>query len=285
LSLIRSNPWTGVGWGEFNFAWTLTPFPGRPTAFFDHTHNLPLQLLVELGLPLGGLVLVLLAVALYQAFVRASRTEGATGVFARSAFVMVLLMTLHSQLEYPLWYAYFLLPTAFAWGYCLARPERIFRAHPARSRLLPIAGLLMIACGFGALSDYLTVSRIFEPGSDNRPLPERIADGRRATLFAHHADYAAATTPDDPSTAMDAFKRAPYYLLDARLMEAWAKALAAKGDLDKARHIAQRLREFRNPQSEEFFEPCRAGSPPQIMPFQCSPPARPVPWREFRQGG
>ena len=51
LTLIAQQPWLGVGFGNFNFAWTLTPFPGRPTAFFDHTHNLPLQLAVELGLP------------------------------------------------------------------------------------------------------------------------------------------------------------------------------------------------------------------------------------------
>ena len=54
LALIRAHPWLGVGFGEFNFAWTLTPFPGRPVAFFDHTHNLPLQLAVELGLPLAA---------------------------------------------------------------------------------------------------------------------------------------------------------------------------------------------------------------------------------------
>ncbi|NLZ40210.1 MAG: O-antigen ligase family protein, partial [Comamonadaceae bacterium] len=47
LELIRRQPLAGVGFGEFNFAWTLTPFPRRPTAFFDHTHNLPLQFLVE----------------------------------------------------------------------------------------------------------------------------------------------------------------------------------------------------------------------------------------------
>jgi O-antigen ligase len=41
LSLIARHPWLGVGWGEFNLAWSLTPFPGRPVAFFDHTHNLP----------------------------------------------------------------------------------------------------------------------------------------------------------------------------------------------------------------------------------------------------
>ena len=50
LALIRMHPWTGVGLGEFNLAWSLTPFPGRPIAFFDHTHNLVLQFAVELGL-------------------------------------------------------------------------------------------------------------------------------------------------------------------------------------------------------------------------------------------
>ena len=66
LALIRRQPWTGVGFGEFNLAWTLTPFPGRPVAFFDHTHNLPLQLAVELGLPLGGAVMALLLWALLR---------------------------------------------------------------------------------------------------------------------------------------------------------------------------------------------------------------------------
>ncbi len=72
LALIRMHPWTGVGFGEFNLAWTLTPFPGRPVAFFDHTHNLPLQFLVELGIPLGALVLGLMLLALWVAW-RAAR--------------------------------------------------------------------------------------------------------------------------------------------------------------------------------------------------------------------
>ncbi len=53
LVLIARNPWLGVGFGEFNFAWTLTPFPDRNPQFFDHTHNLPLHLAVELGVPLA----------------------------------------------------------------------------------------------------------------------------------------------------------------------------------------------------------------------------------------
>ena len=28
LAMIRQQPWAGVGFGEFNLAWSLTPFPG-----------------------------------------------------------------------------------------------------------------------------------------------------------------------------------------------------------------------------------------------------------------
>ena len=37
---------------------------------------------------------------------------------------------------------------------------------------------------------------------------------------------------------MEAFERAPHYLLDARLMIAWARALDERGETDKARFIA-----------------------------------------------
>ena len=123
LAMIAREPLAGVGFGEFNLAWTLSQFHDRPTAFFDHTHNLPLQLWVELGLALGTLVLALLLVAFVQAWRRAWACDGDVGVAKRAAFMLVLLIGLHSLLEYPLWYAYFLLPTAFAWGLALARPS------------------------------------------------------------------------------------------------------------------------------------------------------------------
>jgi hypothetical protein len=67
LALIAQHPWLGVGFGEFNFVWTLTPFPDRPVAFFDHAHNLMLQFGVELGIPLTLVILGLMGYALWQA--------------------------------------------------------------------------------------------------------------------------------------------------------------------------------------------------------------------------
>lgn len=283
LELIARHPWAGVGWGNFNFAWSLTPFPDRPVAFFDHTHNLPLQLIVELGLPFGLLILGLLAWALWQAWRRSLTVDGVEGVAVRAAFVMVLLMAIHSQLEYPLWYAYFLLPTAWAWGVCLGAgaPNNAPERATPRFNALQIAGVAMVLVAVFSVFDYRRVVVIFAPGEDAAPLAERIADGQRSWLFAHHADYAAATTAEHPSTEMAALKRASHYLLDTRLMTAWAKAYAELGDMDRARHLAQRLREFRNPASAEFFAPCD-DTTVQPKPFQCEPPGTLLDWRDFR---
>jgi hypothetical protein len=287
LTLIAQQPWTGVGFGEFNIAWSLTAFPGRPTAFFDHTHNLPLQVVVELGLPLAALVLGLLAFALWQAWKRSGEATGDAGTAARAAFMLVLMIGLHSLSEYPLWYAYFLLPTAYAWGFALgsggtptsdvrdvAPAPGTWRLHTSRA-----LGLLLVVGSVYAVFDYLRIAAIYSPGANAAPLNERIAAGQRSLLFGHHADYAAATSPE-PLPGRDlAFRRATHHLLDTRLMQAWAEYLAEQGHIDQARWLADRLREFRNPASDDFFAPCAAGAEP--LPFQCQPAERDHDWREF----
>ncbi|MCP5810350.1 Wzy polymerase domain-containing protein, partial [Klebsiella pneumoniae] len=42
-----------------------------------------------------------------------------------AAATMVSMAGLHSLLEYPLWYSYFLLPCAFVWGLGLAARARV----------------------------------------------------------------------------------------------------------------------------------------------------------------
>jgi len=284
LQLIRQQPWAGVGFGEFNLAWTLTPFPGRPVAFFDHTHNLPLHLAVELGLPLAALVLGLLLAALWRIARQAWRGAEPASVTQRSAFVMLLLIGLHSLLEYPLWYAYFLLPAAWLFGFGLARPAAApagAQARGAASGPLFAGGLLLVLGSGLALADYGRVVRVFISPRDGSSLQQRIDAGQRSRLFAHHARYAAATTFDTLPATDPAFAEALHYLMDTRLMIAWAKALARAGELDKARHLAQRLREFRNPQAEDFFAPCDDPAPEDPPPFQCQAPPAPVPWRDF----
>ncbi len=302
IEMIRQQPWLGVGWGEFNFAWTLTPFPDRPTAFFDHTHDLPMQLIVELGLPLALLVLALLVWALVQGLIRAYLTKGAAGHGARAAWVMILMIAVHSLDEYPLWYAYFLLPAAWAWGFTLGSgpPPRI-AAEPTLSGVVggrPIDpgklvrlssegsglrwfGVAMSLVAVISVWDYWRVSMIFVDDAGLAPLADRIAAGQSSPFFAHHADYADATTADPPSRALGAFERATHSLLDSRLMMAWANALAESGQTERARYLVARLKEFNKEDAEEFFAPC-ADTTLQAKPFQCQPEPKGLTWRDFR---
>jgi len=196
---------------------------------------------------------------------------------------------LHSLLEYPLWYAYFLLPAAWAFAFALGRsPAPGATAAAARPSLAVAAGGALLVLGAVlSLFDYQRVAAIFSADESAAPLELRIARGQRSVLFAHHADYAAATTAGVMPPSLQPFERARHYLLDTRLMMAWAKELARQGRVDEARYLAERLREFRNPGAKAFFDECNAVSGAAEgadVPFQCQPPgATALGWRTFRQ--
>ncbi len=330
LALVAQQPWAGVGWGNFNFAWTLTPFPGRPVAFFDHAHNLPLQLAAELGLPLATAVTALLLWALWRALPQpraaaapATGEQDAAGHMSgrsehhtarRCAAMVVLMIGLHSLLEYPLWYAYFLLPAAWFWGFALGAASTAAAAaapahesaRPATAGLQPLAGAALALGAVLAVADYTRVAAVFRASAGAAPLAQRIASARHSLFHGHHADYAAVTSGlgfTSPADQHAAFARATHYLLDTRLMLAWAQARAAAGDEDGARHLAARLREFRNAGSKAFFAVCddpvaAPPAPPHSgaaaaaavlaastapLPFQCREPARTLAWPHFLQ--
>jgi O-antigen ligase len=278
-ALLQQQPWTGVGWGEFNRAWTLTPFPDRPVAFFDHSHNLPLQLLVELGWPLGLAVMGLLLTALAQALRLAWRAQGDEAMVRRAALMLVVAVGLHSLLEYPLWYAYFLLPTAFALGLALA-PEASAEASAvppsdwAPTRWMGM--LLIFGCAY-ALWEFQRVSAIYQPGPRGESLQTRIERGQLTVFFSRHADYAAATSMGANAAALAAAERTGHQLIDVRLMMAWAKSLHAVGETDKARYMVARLREFRSREGEAWLATC-ADEPEAWF---CKPPEKSYSWRDF----
>ncbi|WP_428416005.1 Wzy polymerase domain-containing protein [Methylibium sp.] len=292
LTLIAQNPWTGVGWGNFNFAWTFTSFPDRPVAFFDHTHNLPLQLAVEIGLPATSLVLGLLGWALWRAR-GAWRVAGEQpGHPARAAFVMLAVLGVHSLLEYPLWYAYFLLPAAWALGVFLGSapakalasdvdaPASPVAATKARwpALLLRAAGALMIVGAAYAAWDHRRVEVIFAPPAGAGPLAERIAAGRESVLFGHHADYAAVTN-EPKDQALASFRRPLHQLVDVRLFIAYIEALKANDRDAEALYAAQRLREFRRDDAQAYFKECTADNP--APPFQCRTEPVALTWRDL----
>lgn len=279
VSLIAQHPWFGVGWGNFNFAWTYTPFPDRPVAFFDHTHNLLLQLAVEIGIPATLFSLALIVWAIYRARAAwqspAARDADHPG---RAVLAMMLVLAVHSLLEYPLWYAYFLFPAAWALGLLLgeAAADDASSSVELPGWLAPAAGVLFIAGAAFATWDHRRVEVIFTPPVGAAPLAERIVQGQRSTLFGHHADYAAVTTPPRDQR-LETFQRPLHQLVDVRLMIATIEALEANGQHEQALYAAQRLREFRRSDAQAYFKDCDAPEPP----FQCERTPVAMSWRDI----
>jgi O-antigen ligase len=99
----------GVGWGNAAFALYKDGMP-----FIDkHMHNITAQFALELGWP--GLVWCVVFAFLA---IRAVK-------WTPFAFAFLGVQAIHSMLEYPMWYAYLLGPTAFIFGLaCAKQSER-----------------------------------------------------------------------------------------------------------------------------------------------------------------
>ncbi len=299
LELIRQQPWLGVGYGRFNFAWSMTPFPTRPVAFFDHTHNVLLQWAVEFGVPLALCMTGLCAWA-FWVLVRPWRAGAEQGSALRhhtvgACAVMVAIAGLHSLLEYPLWYGYFLWPTAFALGLGLsARTSASADTASASTALTSTAaapwlgraapGLVMAVLAVWCALDYRAASNIYAPRAGAGPLDQRIAFGMQMPWWGYQADYALVNRPDEdePSLPPEAFRRTLHNLLDARLMMAYARSLAEHGQTDKARYVAQRLYEFKNSMAKDWKALCDTPlEPGEPVPFQCEKPQQAYTWRDM----
>jgi hypothetical protein len=192
--------------------------------------------------------------------------------------MIVLTIALHSLLEYPLWYAYFLLPACFALGLALpaGKPSK-----PAGATASQVVGGLLIVGSVFAVWDFQRVVAIYAPSEDAVPLNERIATGQRSVFFSHQADYAAATSQPPGRAALAAARRTAFNLVDARLLMHWSQSLEKTGDVEGARYLADRLREFRNATGDTWFAGCDDAASAPGMP-QCQPASAVIDWRTLR---
>lgn len=110
---FADQPWQGQGAGNYAWASFIAAAEGagdQRLMVAEHAHSLPLHLFAEFGVPVALAVLVLLALWAKQFLRQSWRLEH---VWCACVLGMG---AVHSMLEYPLWYAYFLGPAALLLG-------------------------------------------------------------------------------------------------------------------------------------------------------------------------
>jgi O-antigen ligase len=186
--VFQSNPWIGIGWGEF--AWynfnVTEEYPGLK-GLWSHVHNIVMQLLTETGI--AG-ALIFLSGMLYW-----FREQFLAKLDIDRWWILALLsiLAVHSMLEFPLWYTHFL---AFASLLLGLSSEQNFSL---RFKLAPIAfaSVFIFSCwSLGSLiADYQrleqAISTLRQEGLPQSRIEENLVsfnEIRKETVFTPYAD-------------------------------------------------------------------------------------------------
>lgn len=111
LDAVGREPLWGYGWQQATLAQQAVALDHPPIQrHFEHSHNLVLDLVLWAGIPVAGLISSLAAYAMFR-LLRSTRDPRALWLTAG-----VLGLLAHSMVEFPLEYAYFLLPAGLALG-------------------------------------------------------------------------------------------------------------------------------------------------------------------------
>ena len=192
LHLIAQKPWFGWGWGELDYAHFSTLYPGeRFCDILDNAHNLPLQLAVELGIPAAALVCGAVAWLVIR-----SRPWRQAQPVKQLAWAVLLMMGVHSLVEYPLWYGPFFTAAVL----CVTLLRHAAESEPTEARQLPTAltgaaGLALLCAVAYVAWDYHRISQIYTAPEARTPAyrDNTLAKIRGTWLFADQVKFAELT--------------------------------------------------------------------------------------------
>ena len=103
ISLLH--PWFGSGWFQFGTQQVMLSSLFPPTEYSDYAHNIVLDLAAEIGWPITVLIFLAALYWFVQSCVR--RWDNLSVRYLSLIFLAILL---HSLVEFPLWFAYMLIP-------------------------------------------------------------------------------------------------------------------------------------------------------------------------------
>ncbi|WP_262442743.1 PglL family O-oligosaccharyltransferase [Acinetobacter ursingii] len=119
LLAIKEQPLWGYGWNQVSVAQLSVYLDYPTTEWTEHSHNILLDLLIWNGIPLGLVIIGFFTWWLYRL------SQLAISIEPFIALSMVGAVLVHAMLEYPLDYAFFLLPVGFLLGLVQAQDKTI----------------------------------------------------------------------------------------------------------------------------------------------------------------
>ena len=248
LALIAQHPWLGWGWGETDYAHFMTAYSSmRFCDMLDNAHDFPLHLALELGVPFALAVMAIIGVWILR---RTPWRE--QHPWRVMAWCLVVVLGLHSLLEYPLWYGPFQMTLGLAIGLLWAQHN----APTVKARQegpMPVAAVLFIGCLYAAW-DFNRVGQIYRQAAsrDAAYKDNPLHHAKQSWLFKNQADFAELTTqPVNEDNAASVYlqaQRLMHYSPEARVVQRAIDSGQLLGHETQTQLLAQRLEDVKQAQ-------------------------------------
>lgn len=279
-TVFLEHPLAGSGWGTFSARYfdymTRQEIAGQ-IDLFQNAHNILLHFLAETGF-IGAAMLVVPLLLWLRHAARGGWDAGRWWLFATAA-----VLALHSLLEYPLWYAYFLGVAALLLGIA---PTPVLRPQLARAgRPLALAAMVVGAFNLATLwQDYREFERVFRPSPvkfRDASFSETMARLHRNPVLTAHIELASALplAVDEAGLQQRIFltERALRFAPLATLVYRQVLLLALAGRLSEAQELLLRARRAYPAAPSEFgsdLARLAAEHPERFRPLLESAPRR-----------
>jgi O-antigen ligase len=241
LALITQHPWLGWGWGETDYAHFMTGYNTlRFCDMLDNAHDFPLHLALELGAPFAVAVMALICV-----WVRRRTPWREQHAWRVMAWCLLVVLGLHSLLEYPLWYGPFQMTLGLAIGVLWAAPDTPAREEAQEGPML-VAALLFIGCLYAAW-DFNRVGQIYRQvaSRDAAYRDNPLHHAKQSWLFKNQADFAELTTQtvtaDNAAELYPQALRLMHYSPEARVVQRVIDSGKLLGHDAQAQTLTERL--------------------------------------------
>lgn len=151
IQISSTYPWFGAGWYEFGPQQVMIGADFPPSGYSRYAHNIVLSFAAELGWPITFFVFGALIYWGYLNFF-ARKINKEVG-FSLMFFIPICI---HSMVEFPLWYAYVLIPTSLIMG--MVHQEQLGTKKILVPRIFPaVLFIILSACLVGVSNDYRRV--------------------------------------------------------------------------------------------------------------------------------
>jgi O-antigen ligase len=242
LHAIADRPWFGYGWNQTSVAYTLVSDHFQGPVWIRSAHNFILDFILWNGVIIGLPFLAYFGYWGYQLNKRVNSVESVIGI------LMVGAVLIHSMLEFPQYYAYFLLPVGFIIGLIQSQQSdtKVLTLSPNYMRVaygLSFLLLLLIVRDYSVVVPKLNQTLRYEKA------PEKITNQDQIYLL------------EEFNRRIDWIRMNPYSKVSAQQLEEiremvlnyptaydllkYAKILAFNGYEQEARHQLRLLKKLR----------------------------------------